>query len=129
MLAKNKVISPRPSKNKWERVKKRRKLPSQSAYGNRIKMSERLREEEVTRKGHLKNIAKFRKHVLPETIIPNFETRDRIITPPSVLVKRRLLESLPSTSAAVETLYDRTRENKSSKWKLTKKITRKMTMS
>ena len=43
------------------------------------------------------------KHVLPEIIVQAFETRDRITTtPPSVPVKRWIVESLPLTSAAVE---------------------------
>ena len=49
------------------------------------------------------------KHVLPETPKPTvqkFETRDRMTTPPSVTVKRRVLDSLPSTSAAVETTWE-----------------------
>ena len=56
-----------------------------------IKMSEKLREEDVTRKAQLKDIAKFMKRVLPEkqqSTEPKFETRDRITTtsPPPVPV-------------------------------------------
>ena len=65
-------------------------------------MSERLREEDVTRKAQLKDFAEFMKHVLPETPVQKFETRNRITTPPSVPVKRWIVESLPLTSAAVE---------------------------
>jgi len=51
------------------------------------------------------------KKVLPETPQPSvqeFESRDRITTPPSVDEKRRLLESLSSTSADVESVYEST---------------------
>ena len=71
-------------------------------------MSERLREEDVTRKAQLKDFAEFMKHVLPETPVQKFETRNRITTPPSVPVKRRVVESLPSTSRALETVYEST---------------------
>ena len=61
-------------------------------------MSERLRDEEVTLKAHLKDIAKFMKNVLPEPTDQRFETRNRI-TPPSFPVKRQVVEFLPSTPA------------------------------
>jgi hypothetical protein len=47
-------------------VKKRRKLSPQNDDDKWIKMSERLREEYVTRKAQLKDIAKFMKPILPE---------------------------------------------------------------
>jgi antitoxin component of MazEF toxin-antitoxin module len=40
------------------------------------------------------------KHVLPKPSFLRFETRHRII-PPSVPVKRRVVESLPSTAAEI----------------------------
>ena len=55
-------------------------------------MSERLREEDVTGKAQLKDIANFVKQVLPEPPVHRFETSDRI-TPPEK--QRRVLESLP----------------------------------
>jgi len=46
------------------------------------------------------------KRILPETPFGKFQTRDRITTTsPSVLVKRRVLESLPCTP---ETVYEST---------------------
>ena len=68
-------------------------------------MSEKLREEDVTRKAQIKDIAKFIKRVLQQPTVPKIEKRDRINTtsPHSVPVKRRVLEFLPSTSA--ETVY------------------------
>ena len=84
-------------------------MPPQSDYDKWFKMSEMLREDDVTSKTLLKDIEKFMKNVLPETPVPKFETRDRITTTPfSVPVKRRVLEYLPSTSAAAETVYEST---------------------
>jgi len=66
-------------------------------------MSEKLREEYVTLNAQLKDIAKFMKQVLPEPTFQRFETRGRIITTtPSVPVKRRVVEFLPSTTAVYE---------------------------
>ena len=63
-------------------------------------MFERLREEYVTRNAQLKHIVQFMKLVLLEPTVQGFETRDRITTiPPSVPVKRRVVETLPSTAA------------------------------
>jgi len=45
------------------------------------------------------------KHVLhetPQSTVQRFETRNGIITPPSVPVKQLVVESLPSLSASVE---------------------------
>jgi len=87
--------------------RKRKKLPPQHAYDKWIKMSKRIREEDVTRKAQLKDVAKFLKQLLPSPTVQNFESRDRFTTtPPSVAVKRRAVKSLPSTSAAVETVYE-----------------------
>ena len=36
-------------------------------------MSERIREEDVTRKAQLKDISQFMKHVLPETPVHNLK--------------------------------------------------------
>ena len=49
------------------------------------------------------------KNVLPEASVQTFETGDRIATiPVSVPVKRRILESSPLISAAVQTVYEGT---------------------
>ena len=69
----------------------KRKLP-QSDYDKWIKLSGKLREEDVTRKAQLKDIAKFMKQVLPEPPVQRFER----ITPP---VKR--LEYLPTAPAEI----------------------------
>ena len=56
-------------------------------YDKWIMMSEKLREEDVTRRAQLKDIANFMKQVLSESTIQRFRTSDRIInTPPSVPV-------------------------------------------
>ena len=60
-------------------------------------MSGKIRAEDDTRKAQLKDIAKFMKQVLTETPVQRFETRKRI-TP---LVKRRVVESLPTTAAEI----------------------------
>ena len=87
--------------------------PPQSDYDKWIKLRERLREEDVTRKAQLKDIAKFIKQVLPQPTVHKFETGYRITTtPPSVPVKRRIVESLPSTSAAVQTATPRKQYSK-----------------
>ena len=69
----------------------KRKLP-RSDYDKWIKLSGKLREEDVTRKAQLKDIEKFMKQVLPEHPVQRFER----ITPP---VKRR--ESLPTAPAEI----------------------------
>jgi hypothetical protein len=84
------------SKNVPSKIKQRRKLPSpQSDYDKWIKMSEKLREDDVTRQAQLKEIAKFIKQVLPEPTVQRFKTRDRITSS----VKQRVVESLPSAAA------------------------------
>ena len=62
----------------------------QSDFDKWIKLSGKLREEDVTRKAQLKDIAKFMKQFLPEPAVQRFER----ITPS---VKRR--ESLPTAAA------------------------------
>ena len=64
-------------------------------YDKWIKMSGKLREEDVTRKTQLKDIAKFMTQVLPEAPVQRFETRERI----SPSVKRRVVISLPTAAA------------------------------
>ena len=51
---------------KKKKTKRRVKIsPAKCDYDKRIKMSERLREEDVTRKAQLKDIANFMNTVLP----------------------------------------------------------------
>ena len=71
---------------------------AQSDYDTLIKMSEKLREKDVTRKRQLIDIANFMKHVPPEPPVQRFDTRDRITTP-SVPVRRRVVESLSCAAA------------------------------
>ena len=59
-----------PSKKPPSKIK--RKLP-QGDYDKWIKMIRKLREEDVTRKAQLKDIAKFMKQVLPERPVQRFE--------------------------------------------------------
>ena len=83
--------------------------PLQTDYDKWIKMSERLREEDVTRNDQLKDIAECMKHVVPEPPVQKFQTHVQI-TLSSVPVKRRIVESLPSG------VPDRTPRNKISKF-------------
>ena len=53
-------------------MKKKRKLPSQRDNDKWIKMSEKIRDVDVTGKAHLKDFAKFMKRVLPETTQTSF---------------------------------------------------------
>ena len=69
----------------------KRKLP-QSDYVKWIKLSGKLREEDVTRKAQLKNNAKFKKQVLPEPPVDRFER----ITPAVMRHK-----SLPTAAAEI----------------------------
>ena len=69
--------SPLPSK-----TKRRSNLSPQSDYNKWIKMIERLREDGVTRKAPLKDIANFVKHVLLQTTFQIFQTPGRITLPP-----------------------------------------------
>ena len=57
-------------------MRSRKVSQPQSNYDKRIKMSERLREYDVTRKEQLNEIAKFMKQVLPQPPVQRFETRD-----------------------------------------------------
>ena len=67
----------------------------ESNYDKWIKMSEKLREKDVSRQTQTNDITKYMKRVLPEPSIQRLESRD-LITRPSVLVKRRrVVESFP----------------------------------
>ena len=82
------------------KIKRRRKLSTgQSEYDKWIQMSERLREEDVTRIAQLKDIAKFMKHVLLERPIQRFESRNPITAPPVPVKMRRVVGSLPFAAA------------------------------
>ena len=81
-----KLVPPKKTPSKIKR-----KLP-QSDYDKWIKLSGKLREEDVTRKAQLKDIVKFQKQVLPEPPVRRFE---RITAP----VKRR--EYLPTAAAEI----------------------------
>lgn len=66
----SKVESPLLSK-KWERKKKN--LSSQHACDKWVKISKKFREEEVTLKAQIKDIAKILKQVLPpQYAVPKF---------------------------------------------------------
>ena len=60
-------------------------------------MSGKVREEDVTRKAQLKDIAKFMKQVLPEHPVQIIETRERM-TPH---VKRQVVESLSNAAGEI----------------------------
>jgi len=72
-------------------LKIKRKLP-QGDYEKLIEMSGKLREEDVTRKAQLKNIAKFMKQVLPEPPVQKFVRK-------TYPVNRR--ESFPTVAAEI----------------------------
>ena len=73
-------------------LKIKRKLP-QNDFDKWIKLSWKLREEDVTHKAQLKDIAKFMKQILPEPSVQKFV---RITSP----VKRQ--ESLPNAAAEID---------------------------
>ena len=75
------LVSPKPFQ-KLTATKKppsniKRKLP-QSDYDRWIKLSGKLREEDVTRMEQIKDIAKVMKQVLLNPPVKRFKTRDRI---------------------------------------------------